>query len=190
MDALRLYLLAGLVAHKLVWRLLERRQCPTWTAPQAPISPVAPLLKGLKLAILAGLVVQTLTPDVLPISANPTAMRVAGALLFTAGLAIAVLGRVQLGDNWSDIESAQVLRRQAVVDTGIYRYVRHPIYGGDLLLLFGFQLSVNSWFVLGVLLTIPYVAWRAIREETMLAQALPGYAAYCARTRRFLPFVV
>lgn len=190
MDPLRLYLLAGLVAHKLVWEVLKRRQRGAGAPPQTPPSPVAVLLKGLKLAILGVLVVQTLTSEILPITVDPAALRMTGAVVFTAGLLMAVLGRLQLGNNWSDIENAQVLTRQAVVDTGIYRYVRHPIYGGDLLLLAGFQLSVNSWLVLGVIAMIPYVVWRAVREEAMLAQALPGYRDYCARTRRFVPFVV
>ena len=190
MDPLRFYLLAGLAGHKLVWELLKRRQRGAGSPPQTQPSPMALALKGVKLAILAGLVVQTLTPDVLPISVHAAPLRLIGAAVFTAGLLIAVLGRLQLGDNWSDIENAQVLTRQAVVDTGIYRYVRHPIYGGDVLLLLGFQLCVNSWLVLGVVAMIPYVVWRAVREEAMLAQSLPGYRAYCTRTRRFVPFVV
>jgi len=188
MDPLRLYLLAGLGAHKLVWEVLKRRQPAGTAAPPERPAPVALFLKGVKLAILSGLVMQAIMPDILPISADPRAVRAVGAVLFTAGLVMAILGRLHLGDNWSDIESAPL--RQAVVDTGIYRYVRHPIYGGDLLLLLGFELSVNSWLVLGVGLVVPYVLWRAAREEALLAEALPGYAAYRRRTRRFVPFVV
>lgn len=190
MDPLRLYLLAGIVGHKLVWEALKRRRRPDGAPPVTRPAPGTLLLKGMKLAILTVLVMQTLLPDILRISAHPSALRIAGAVLFTIGLIVAVLGRLELGENWSDIEDAAGLRQPSVIDTGIYHYVRHPIYGGDLLLLLGFQLSVNSWLVLGLVPMIAYVVWQATREEILLARTLPGYAAYCARTRRFVPFVV
>jgi len=189
MIALRLYLLAGLIAHKLVWEVLKRRQ-PGGAATPAARSAFARLAKGVKTLILAGLVAQTVLPDVLPISHSPNAVRAIGVLVFTLGLAVAVVGRVQLGGNWSDIETAQILRAQRVVSTGIYAYIRHPIYSGDLLLLTGFELALNSWCVLGVGLIVPFVVQRAVREERMLAGALPGYDAYRARTKRFVPYVV
>jgi protein-S-isoprenylcysteine O-methyltransferase Ste14 len=100
------------------------------------------------------------------------------------------VSRLQLGSNWSDIETAKVLRDQAVVAIGVYRYIRHPIYVGDLLLLIGLQLSLNSWLVIAALLISPVVLWQAITEEKMLVESLPGYGAYCMRTKRFIPFVV
>jgi protein-S-isoprenylcysteine O-methyltransferase Ste14 len=148
------------------------------------------LVKGIKGAILLGLVAQTMLPEILPITASPLLMRVAGVALFTAGLVMALLGRIHLGSNWSDIEAARVLRRQTVVSRGLYRYIRHPIYVGDLVLLIGFELSLNSWLVLASVLLAPVVLWKAVREERMLAASLPGYDAYCARTKRFIPFVV
>lgn len=181
MDFLRLYLLAGLVLHKLVWEIMKRK------APGGARGPAA--VRAVKLAMLAGIVAQTLMPDVLPIAAGPAAWRLAGVVIYTAGLSLAVAGRVQLGANWSDIESAGVLANQVVVETGVYRYVRHPIYTGDLALLLGLELALNSWLVLGVVLLAPVVVRQALKEERMLAASLPGYAAYCSRTRRFVPFL-
>jgi len=182
MDFLRLYLLGGLVFHKLVWEIMKRGSA----AP--PRGAVA--ARVVKLAILAGIIVQTLIPDVLPIAAGPAALRVMGAVIYTAGLALAVTGRVQLGGNWSDIEAAGVLTNQVVVESGVYRYIRHPIYTGDLALLLGLELALNSWLVLGVVLLTPVVIRQALKEERMLRTSLAGYAAYCTRTRRFLPFLL
>jgi protein-S-isoprenylcysteine O-methyltransferase Ste14 len=103
---------------------------------------------------------------------------------------MAITGRLQLGRNWSDIETAQVLRGQSVVVHGLFRYIRHPIYVGDLLLLLGLELSLNSWLVMAVVFMMPGVLRQAVHEERMLVDALPGYEAYCARTKRFLPFIV
>lgn len=189
-DALRLYLLAGLILHKATWEVLKRRPATSSRRPTRSTSPISLLLKALKIAILAGLVMQTLLPEILPIVRYPYLVRVFGLALYTSGLGIAILGRLQLGDNWADIEAAQIVRNQAVVATGIYRCIRHPIYAGDLALLLGFELSLNSWLVLGVGALAPYVLWRAVQEERLLSAQLPGYDHYCARTWRFVPFVL
>ena len=183
-DPLRLYLLAGLVAHKALWEWMKRGKRKS-----APAKLQTGVVKAAKIAILCGIVVQTLLPEILPIADDPWMLRVAGTGLFTLGLAIAIVGRVQLGSNWSDIETAEVLRQHSVVSRGIYRYMRHPIYVGDLVLLIGLELALNSWFVLGALALTPIVLRQAMREEQALVATLPGYADYCARTKRFIPFV-
>ncbi len=185
MDALRLYLLLGLVAHKLLWEAMKRGR------PRAPRETSIGVLaaKAVKVAILGGLLAQTFLPDILPISSDAGSLRAAGAVLFTIGLAVAVSARLALGDSWTDLESSEVRKSHGVVDRGLYRYVRHPIYSGDLLLLCGFELALNSWLVAGVAVMTPYVVVRAIGEERMLADALPGYDDYCRRTKRFIPFL-
>ena len=189
MDGLRLYLLGGLVLHKLVWEVLKRRQ-GVRSAPKQKQGLKLLMVKAVKVGILAAIVVQTLLPDVFPITPQPGALRSWGLAIYTAGLVIAVAGRLQLGGNWLDIETAAVLERQRVVDGGLYRYIRHPIYTGDLLLLVGLELALNSWCVVLVALLAPPVMLKAVAEERMLARTLPGYSEYCRRTKRFVPFVV
>ncbi len=192
MILLRTYLFAGLVAHKLVWEWLKRGQRSTGA--KAAIGD-APLRVGLaklaKTAVLGGILLQTLTPWTwLPIAADPSVLIFWGTGIYSLGLAIAIVGRVQLGGNWSDIEAAQVLTHQTVVQHGIYKFVRHPIYVGDLLLLTGLELALNSWLVLGVIVLAPIVLSRAVREEELLKQSLTGYREYCRTSKRFIPFVV
>jgi len=195
MVLLRLYLLAGLVAHKLVWELLKRRGGPpTHVAAKPKSSLLVQAIKAVKIAILLGIAAQTVLPTILPIFPEGTqgavAVRAAGILLYTAGLALAVGSRLQLGSNWSDIETAKVLERQHVVERGVYSLIRHPIYVGDILLLWGLELALDSWLVVGVALLTTVVLAQAIREERMLERNLPGYTDYCARTKRFIPYVV
>lgn len=184
---IRIYLLCGLIFHKMVWEIMKARQGAR-TA-QVARSPLARLLATVKIGVLAAILAQTLIREVLPISSDPYPWRVLGLALYTIGLATAIAGRVQLGWNWSDIEHARVKRDHALVSHGIYRYVRHPIYAGDLLLLIGLELALNSWLVLGALALAAYIRRRAIREEGQLRQVLPGYDQYCRRTARFLPFL-
>jgi len=192
MAFLRIYLLMGLLAHKVVWEFLKRASTVATTASAArpPQSVFLRLVKAVKIGILLGIIVQTLSPEILPITADPFALRAWGVVVFTAGLLIAILSRIHLGNNWSDIETGQVLKRQTVVSKGIYAYVRHPIYLGDILLLLGLELCLNSWLVLAAALLAPIVFWKAVQEEKMLVNDLPGYSVYCAQTKRFIPFIV
>lgn len=193
MLILKLYLLAGLVAHKVVWEVLKCKQ-PRGGSAQGSSKKSESFqmkaVKAVKIAILLGIAVQTLLPDIFPISSDPFIVRLAGTLIYTAGLALAIRSRSELGTNWSDIEAGSVHANHNIVANGPYRYIRHPIYIGDLLLLLGLELALNSWLVLGVLLLAPLVLRQALKEEQRLARSLPDYEAYRAQTKRFIPFVV
>lgn len=190
MTPLGLYLFAGLIAHKAVWEVLKRRLPPERRQKRGPVPLIARLAKVAKIILLLGFLAQPFLPTVLPIAAQAFTLQVVGTLLYTVGLATAIAGRVQLGAQWSDIEAAGLLPGHRLVGEGIYRTIRHPIYAGDLTMLLGFELALNSWLVLLVALLIPVVARQAWREEKLLADRLPGYAAYRRRTKGFVPFVI
>jgi protein-S-isoprenylcysteine O-methyltransferase Ste14 len=186
-DLVRLLLFLGLVFHKGVWEVLKR----TGGARGEILAPPGlRLVKALKVLVLGFLLAQTLFLDVLPISAPPAWLSFVGGVLFLAGLGLAVTARVQLGHNWLDIENPDVLPGQTIVERGIYRYVRHPIYAGDLLLIAGLELTLASWLVLLVVPLALVVFRRVLAEETLLLRTFPSYARYCATTKRFIPFVV
>jgi protein-S-isoprenylcysteine O-methyltransferase Ste14 len=183
-SPLRLFLLSGLLLHKAIWEALRQRdrvERPT---------PALLLVKSAKLAVLMGLCLQTVMPQFLPILAEPAVLRGPGGLLFAAGLALAIVARFQLGRQWSDIETASVRADHAIVENGVYRFIRHPIYAGDLLLIAGLELALNCWLVMGVIPVALIVFSRAGREEEELARRLPGYREYQSRTKRFVPFVI
>jgi protein-S-isoprenylcysteine O-methyltransferase Ste14 len=187
MVPLRLYLLTGLIVHKIVWEVLKARGR---TASPPDASPWSRFVKSVKLLVLFGLIAQTMLPEVLPITETGIIPYVIGVPIYTIGLVLALLGRVQLGDNWLDIEHARVAGNQVLVSSGIYRYVRHPIYAGDLLLLVGLELALNSWLVVATAALTPIVYRQAVREEAMLASSFASYQTYARRTKRFVPFLV
>jgi protein-S-isoprenylcysteine O-methyltransferase Ste14 len=82
-------------------------------------------------------------------------------------------------------------RGHRVVDTGPYAYVRHPMYAGAVLFFIGTPLLLGSWYGLALAPVLTAViALRAVLEERMLAQELPGYRDYAARVRyRLVPGV-
>ena len=189
LGVLRYYLFCGLLAHKLTWEVMKRRSAEAVGPSTGPRPLRLMAVKAVKIAILLAILLQTLLPPALPIHWRPALLTSAGIVLYTAGLALALAGRIQLGGNWLDIENAAVKRDQQVVSRGVYRLVRHPIYMGDLLLLVGLEVALNSWFVLAAILLIPVVLRQTIQEERLLRRTLPGYIGYCERTKRFLPFV-
>jgi len=186
----RLYLFAGLVLHKAVWIVMKRRDQTGAATTGKSHSLHIRLARLVKLVILLLIAVQIFLVDVLPILDEPLALRIVGGMLYTLGLVTAVLGRVQLGSSWSDIEIGNVAVDSQVISGGVYRYLRHPIYVGDLLLLLGLELSLNSWLVGVAAAMVPPVVVRAIQEEQSLRKVLTGYEDYARRTKRFIPFIV
>ena len=82
-------------------------------------------------------------------------------------------------------------RAHRVVDTGVYRHVRHPMYAGFVLFALGTALMLGSWYgTVGALALIGLVARRAVLEERALRRELEGYDAYMRRVRyRLVPRV-
>jgi protein-S-isoprenylcysteine O-methyltransferase Ste14 len=85
----------------------------------------------------------------------------------------------------------EIVPEQQVVSSGPYRWVRHPMYTGFLLVMAANPLTLGSY--LTELMFLPVCALFVIRllsEETYLARALPGYDAYLKATRaRLVPGV-
>jgi protein-S-isoprenylcysteine O-methyltransferase Ste14 len=78
----------------------------------------------------------------------------------------------------------------SLVDTGSYRLVRHPIYGGIVLGAAGYGLVTASPLALvGAAALLGFFRLKSGREEMWLEQRYPGYPAYRTRTRRMIPFL-
>jgi protein-S-isoprenylcysteine O-methyltransferase Ste14 len=83
----------------------------------------------------------------------------------------------------------EVAAGQRVVSTGPYRIIRHPMYAGAFVLIFGMPLALGSTW--GLVCCLPLVAAIVVRlndEERYLVRHLAGYAEYRERTRyRLIP---
>jgi protein-S-isoprenylcysteine O-methyltransferase Ste14 len=184
-SLLRIAMCLGLLAR---WTYLEllRRAAPV-PAPRPFRVRVAKLGKE---AVKWFLAVQTLFLSFWPIADDPGALQGAGAAVFFLALLLSWVARHQLGPNWVDQEEATVRPGHQLVSHGLYRYIRHPIYTADLLLFVGLQLALNCWLVAAALVLVPVMVARTAREEVQLSSAVPGYAEYRLRTKRFIPFIV
>jgi protein-S-isoprenylcysteine O-methyltransferase Ste14 len=85
----------------------------------------------------------------------------------------------------------QVEAGQVVTDAGPYRFVRHPMYLGGLVLWLALPLALGSYLALSAaVLGIPVMILRLLNEEKFLRRELTGYAEYCQRVRyRLIPLV-
>jgi len=82
-------------------------------------------------------------------------------------------------------------RQHRVVSTGVYGFVRHPMYLGAILMFTGAPLLLGSWYGLlpGLALTVLLMA-RIHGEEAMLGRELEGYREYMQDVRyRLIPFL-
>ncbi|MFM1767256.1 MAG: hypothetical protein RIR81_637 [Actinomycetota bacterium] len=107
------------------------------------------------------------------------------ALMAVAG-AVLLVSFVALGNSLTASPLPKV--QGQLVTTGLYGYVRHPIYFGLLLLSAGVVLDAG-WWPQGVVAVMLYVLLRikAQFEESLLHKKYPKYAAYAAKTPRFFP---
>jgi len=118
----------------------------------------------------------------------PTWVCVLGGVAVVAGLGLAMLVIVQNGYAASTVT---VETGQPVVSTGVYKFVRHPMYLGDVIMMVGIPLSLGSyWGLFFVLPGVLVLIVRILDEEAMLTQELTGYPEYRQRVRyRLMPYV-
>jgi protein-S-isoprenylcysteine O-methyltransferase Ste14 len=91
----------------------------------------------------------------------------------------------------SPLVRIQTERKHQVVSTGVYGFVRHPMYLGGLLLFIGTPMLLSSLYgvIIGVAILFLLVV-RIIGEEKMLVSELEGYTDYQKKVKyRLLPFV-
>jgi len=115
---------------------------------------------------------------------------IAASVVTAIGLIILLWGRVSLAGNWS----ADVVLKEdhELIERGPYRYVRHPIYSGFILMAAGGVLLWGTITALVVLCALPMVLWLKLsQEERLLTRHFPeAYPRYKARVKALVPFVI
>jgi protein-S-isoprenylcysteine O-methyltransferase Ste14 len=156
---------------------------------------VAAAWEAVPLTLVVGVLAAALTPGLIfggPLNLlRSSALEVAGAgaAVFGAGAALAGASARHLGAQLT----VQIETREggALITTGPYARVRHPIYTGIILMAWGLALALASPILGAVALSaVACASIRARVEEDMLLQDPvhgPGYRSYVARTGRFLP---
>jgi protein-S-isoprenylcysteine O-methyltransferase Ste14 len=134
-------------------------------------------------------VLTTFSPSALSLLNKPELSRseiiLLADLLLVLGMVLSIFSLASLGRSFSVIPQARKL-----VKTGPYKLIRHPLYVGELIGLFGMVLvgvSISRmaifFFIVGCQI------YRAFKEEKLLAEVFPDYEEYCSKTARFIPGV-
>ena len=154
---------------------LRKPRQPEWTYYAVALPYKAMLVVGVVEALLQGL-----TP--------PLTSIVIGALLTLLGIAIRVRGHFELAGSFSPY--VETFEGQPIRRSGMYAWVRHPMYVGSTLIFIGLPLLLPTpatWVF--ALLAFAGLLFRIHQEEKFLAQQLPGYREYMQQTWRLIPHV-
>ena len=112
-----------------------------------------------------------------------------GGVVFALGLGLLAWAGLRLGSSLTPFPAPRT--DQTVKTAGPYALVRHPMYGGGILIALGWSIIFATivGFVLTVLLAV-FLDLKARREEAWLSERLDGYADYRTRTpHKLLPFI-
>jgi protein-S-isoprenylcysteine O-methyltransferase Ste14 len=136
---------------------------------------------------MAGIAGAWLLPDEWPESVR-TPLKIVGVVLVVLGLTVALWARGALGRAFTALTRPPAGAERT--ESGPYQLVRHPMYGGGILLFVGLSLM----FGVGALLLTAALAflWRAKSavEERELMHRFPEYDGYRTRTpHRFFPWI-
>jgi uncharacterized membrane protein len=123
---------------------------------------------------------------VTPVAYPPASMLsviTTGTALGIIGGLVALLGIIYLRRNFSVFVEVR-----GIVTGGLYRFVRHPMYIGEIIAATGIVIMLASAFTVTLwVLLVVFQTLRARMEERRLAEASPEYAALMARTGMFFP---
>lgn len=120
--------------------------------------------------------------------ALPAPLGILGIVALAAGLWLLRRSHADLGRNWSP--SLIILQDHALVTTGVYARIRHPMYAAHWLWVVGQALLIHNWIAgpAGLLVFAPIYVLRVGPEEAQLrARFGAAYLSYEERTGRLFP---
>ncbi len=109
-----------------------------------------------------------------------------GIIAVAIGFITIVISLLQLNRHLSPFPSPK--SGSHLIQKGLYKYIRHPMYTGILTLLLGYSMYAAS----GYKLLITFLLWvlfifKSRYEEKRLTASFKGYSKYMKKTGRFLP---
>ena len=109
-----------------------------------------------------------------------------GFVLMCLGAVILVVVLLQLQSSLSPFPSPR--KATKLVTTGLFKWVRHPIYTGILIILFGYSVAYASLSKLIItIIFLNFFYWKAHYEETLLTVRFPAYKKYKTQVGMLFP---
>ena len=111
-----------------------------------------------------------------------------GQILFYSGIVIAIWAAILLGPNLTPLPKPKPSGQ--LIQTGLYRLVRHPIYFGVILVSFGWASIEQTIYTLVLaFIVLIFFDLKSRQEERWLTQKFSEYAEYKMTTKKLIPFV-
>jgi protein-S-isoprenylcysteine O-methyltransferase Ste14 len=113
-----------------------------------------------------------------------------GMGLFLIGLVIRLYSLAALKQYFT--YSVARVEDHKIVETGLYKFIRHPGYLGQWIIFLGISMSISNWLsILAMIVpvTLGYLHRINVEERFMLAQLGKDYLDYQGRTKRIIPQV-
>jgi protein-S-isoprenylcysteine O-methyltransferase Ste14 len=85
----------------------------------------------------------------------------------------------------------EIQKEQKLIDTGLYSFVRHPMYLAATILYLASSLVLGSYYSLIPMAILPFLlGYRIVNEEKVLLKGLPGYDKYMEKVKyRMIPYI-
>lgn len=114
------------------------------------------------------------------------AVTITGAALAVSGTGLRAWGLLSLREYFSaDIE---IKDNHKLVESGPYKFIRHPAYAGNIMQALGIPLILNAYLSLGIsVIVIIVFLYRIKLEEEVLVREVKGYRDYVRKTYRLIP---
>jgi len=110
-----------------------------------------------------------------------------GIAISTIAIILFVTAKLDLGEQYSPCFDSFV--PQDIIRDGLYKYVRHPIYTSNIILLIGMSIASGSlWIIINLMVLTVYYVLSAYKEEEILLKRFPLYQEYIHKTNMFIPF--
>jgi protein-S-isoprenylcysteine O-methyltransferase Ste14 len=158
------------------------------SSPARLYSPVF-LMVGSLISIAICVLLWRPIPLILPPRAQVIAL-ILGAVLYFSGIGLVLWGRQALGKyhNLSTTQGVQLFADHQLITNGPFAVVRHPMYLGFFLAVFGGLLLYQTWTMVLFALSSPVFVKRARREEEALIEVFgEEYRLYQQRVPAFFP---
>jgi len=110
--------------------------------------------------------------------------------LIAIGLAIRIQSMLTLKQYFT--YSVAKVENHKIIETGLYKFIRHPGYLGQLIIFIGISTSISNWLSILVMMipvTLGYLYRIKVEERFMIEQLGEDYLNYQKRTKRLIPMI-
>ncbi len=113
-----------------------------------------------------------------------------GMTLFAIGFMVRIYSILTLKQYFT--YSVAKVENHKIIDTGLYSFIRHPGYLGQLIIFVGISISISNWLSIVLMMipvTVGYLYRIKVEEKFMTDQFGEDYQKYQERTKKIIPML-